>query len=125
MLNKTFLVNSNITSPASGIFTPAEGISIVTSEYAQNKIGKTVSLWFSVHKTDETTFSAQRVTLGTLAAGWRPLSQISTLAAGSAKVNFYTTKVCGMIILRSGEILADLFDDSTKEIQINCNYFYA
>ena len=116
-------LNTETIATAGTIFTPASGISIVSDSYNQYKLGKTVSLCFSVKKTDDSAFSGTRVSLGTLATGWRPAVQNNILVPGNKTSGSYMFTIGGaLLIYTNGNISVDIVTNDAKEIQINCTY---
>lgn len=116
-------LNTETIATAGTIFTPESGISIVSASYNQYKLGKTVSLCFSVKKTDGSAFSGTRVSLGTLATGWRPAVQNNILIPGNKTSGSYMSTIGGtLLIYTNGNISVDIVSNDAKEIQINCTY---
>lgn len=81
---------------------------------------------FSIKKSDETVFSNNRATLGTLSAGWKPYIDTTFTVSGNTRVNSYIDAIAGTILVGSGgTVRFDKAIDTVKEIQISMTYIVA
>lgn len=116
-------LNNVTTSSISSIFTPASGFALVNTGIVQYKFGRMVSLEFSVKKTDETVFSLNRSTLGTLVTDWSPQIQRIFVSSGNKAINNLLNTINGNIMIMSnGQISVDIINTETKEVHISCTY---